>query len=126
MAITDTERGPVVTLPGLGKLRPMAAEMLDFRDRLALLDEHRIGRQIVLPWLDVLGYEMPAQAAANWATATNDAPAAECRLNEAGTLLTQICHNGRPLCAAEPRDQLTLLSCSAHAHPRFVTTFDIC
>jgi len=78
MTVTETERGPVVTVPGLGKLRPMAAEMLDFRNRLAWLDEHQIDRQIVSPWLDVQGYELPPQAAANWAAAMNDALAAEC------------------------------------------------
>jgi aminocarboxymuconate-semialdehyde decarboxylase len=78
MSVADGDRGPVVTVPGLSKLRPMAAEMLDFRDRLAWLDEHRIARQIVSPWLDVQGYEMPPQPAANWAAAMNDALAAEC------------------------------------------------
>jgi aminocarboxymuconate-semialdehyde decarboxylase len=78
MSVVDGEAGPVVMLPGLGRLRPMAAAMLDFRDRLAWLDEHQIGCQIVSPWLDIQGYEMPPEAATRWAIAMNDALAAEC------------------------------------------------
>jgi len=78
MSVDDSPGGPVVYLPGLGKLRPMAPAMLDFRDRLAWLDERGIATQIVSPWLDLQGYEMPASAFVRWATAMNDAVAADC------------------------------------------------
>ena len=78
MSVADGENGPVVTLPGLGRLRPLAKQMLDFRDRLAWLDEHEIDRQIVSPWLDIQGYEMPPEPAARWAIAMNDAIAVNC------------------------------------------------
>ncbi|HTE86822.1 MAG TPA: amidohydrolase family protein [Dehalococcoidia bacterium] len=78
MAVAEGEAGPVVTIPGLGRIRPLAAQMLDFRDRLAWLDEHQIGQQIVSPWLDMQGYEMPPEPAARWAAAMNEAVAAEC------------------------------------------------
>jgi aminocarboxymuconate-semialdehyde decarboxylase len=78
MAVADAEAGPVVTIPGLGRIRPMAKAMLDFRDRLAWLDEHDIQQQIVSPWLDMQGYEMPPAAFAHWASAMNEALADEC------------------------------------------------
>jgi aminocarboxymuconate-semialdehyde decarboxylase len=78
MTVEDTPAGPVVFIPGLGKIRPLAAAMLDFRDRLAWLDERGIDLQIVSPWLDMQGYEMPPQAFVRWAIAMNDAVADDC------------------------------------------------
>jgi aminocarboxymuconate-semialdehyde decarboxylase len=78
MTVADTETGPAVTIPGLGRIRPLAKAMLDFRDRLGWLDEHEIHQQIVSPWLDMQGYEMPAEAFAHWASAMNEALAEEC------------------------------------------------
>src|SRR6185369_14953760 len=56
----------------------LSPAMLDFRDRLAWLDERGIDTQIVSPWLDMQGYEMPPQAFVRWAMAMNDATAADC------------------------------------------------
>jgi hypothetical protein len=53
MSVAESESGPVVTLPGLGRLRPLAKQMLDFRNCLARMDKHEIDRQIVSLWLDV-------------------------------------------------------------------------
>jgi aminocarboxymuconate-semialdehyde decarboxylase len=78
MTVQDGPGGPVVFIPGLGKIRPIAPAMLDFRDRLAWLDERGIEMQIVSPWLDMQGYEMPRQAFVHWAAAMNDAIAADC------------------------------------------------
>ncbi|HET9321657.1 MAG TPA: amidohydrolase family protein [Bryobacteraceae bacterium] len=78
MSVVDAEAGPVVTIPGLGKIRPMAPAMLDFRDRLGWMDEHQIQQQIVSPWLDMQGYEMPPEPLARWAATMNDAVAEEC------------------------------------------------
>src|SRR5215510_15019906 len=71
MTVEDTPAGPVVFVPGLGNIRPLAPAMLDFRDRLAWLDERGIDMQIVSPWLDMQGYEMPQQAFVRWALAMN-------------------------------------------------------
>jgi aminocarboxymuconate-semialdehyde decarboxylase len=78
MSVTEADAGPVVTIPGLGRIRPLARAMLDFRDRVGWLDEHQIRRQIVSPWLDMQGYEMPPVAFAHWASAMNEAIAEEC------------------------------------------------
>jgi aminocarboxymuconate-semialdehyde decarboxylase len=78
MSVADSPAGPVVTIPGLGRIRPMAAAMLDFHDRLAWLDEHNIRQQIVSPWLDMQGYEMPPEELARWAAVMNEALAEEC------------------------------------------------
>jgi aminocarboxymuconate-semialdehyde decarboxylase len=78
MTVEDSPAGPVVFIPGLGNIRPMARAMLDFRDRLAWLDQRGIDKQIVSPWLDLQGYELPSQAFVHWAIAMNDAIADNC------------------------------------------------
>ena len=91
MAVADTEQGPVVSLPGGKKLRPLAAKMLDFAERVAWLNEHALRAQVVSPWLDMQGFELPAAVAADWVKALNDALAEACassggRLTPMGSL----------------------------------------
>lgn len=90
MSVADGEQGPVVSLPGGKKLRPLVAKMLDFDERVRWLDGHQMHGQVVSPWLDLQGYELGAKAA-DWAKALNDALAAACapsagRLIALGTL----------------------------------------
>jgi aminocarboxymuconate-semialdehyde decarboxylase len=91
MEVADTDQGPVVSLPGGKKLRPLAARMLDFEERLRWLDQGSLHGQIVGPWLDLQGYELAPAAAADWAKVLNDALAEACagsagRLVALGTL----------------------------------------
>lgn len=90
MAVADSEQGPVVSLPGGKKLRPLAAKMLDFDERIRWLDEHQLRGQVVSPWLDLQGYEL-GDKAEDWSKTLNDALAAACapsagRLIPLGTL----------------------------------------
>src|SRR5579884_504832 len=78
MAVADGEQGPVVSLPGGKKLRPLAAKMLDFSERVQWLDGRALRAQVVSPWLDMQGYELPANVAGDWVKALNDALAEAC------------------------------------------------
>ncbi len=70
----DTVDGKyVVTLPGQTPLRPMLPGMVDFERRLAWLDEEHLEQQLVGPWLDVHGQELPADAGQEWVRRLNDA-----------------------------------------------------
>src|SRR5437867_9436713 len=91
MAMADSEQGPVVSMPGGKKLRPLAAKMLDFEERVRWLDEGAMHAQVVSPWLDLQGYDLPPPANADWAKVLNDALAQACassggRLIALGTL----------------------------------------
>lgn len=63
----------VVTLPGQAALRPMLPGMVDFERRLAWLDEEDLEQQLVGPWLDVHGQELPAEPGQEWVRRLNDA-----------------------------------------------------
>jgi aminocarboxymuconate-semialdehyde decarboxylase len=81
----------VITIPHRGRLRAVAPRLLDFEQRVAWLAEHGIARQVVAPWLDIQGYELPPAPAAAWAQAVNEALVAACapsngRLVPLGTL----------------------------------------
>ncbi|HLY67251.1 MAG TPA: amidohydrolase family protein [Chloroflexota bacterium] len=82
MEVAETEAGPVVSLPGGKKLRPLAAKMLDFEERLRWLDERSLGGQVIGPWLDMQGYELAPAAAADWAKLLNEALAEGCASSE--------------------------------------------
>ena len=63
----------LLTFPGGKPLRPVAGVMLDTTDRSGWLAQHQVGHQVVAPWLDVHGQELPAADGARWARLLNDA-----------------------------------------------------
>jgi aminocarboxymuconate-semialdehyde decarboxylase len=65
--------GYVVTFPGCASLRPAAGIMLDFTQRLAWLDAQGMQQQLIGPWLDVHGQELPPADGQVWVRALNDA-----------------------------------------------------
>jgi aminocarboxymuconate-semialdehyde decarboxylase len=78
MSVAHTEQGPVVTLPGRRKVRPIIGGLLDFEERVRLMDERGVTRQLVSPWTDLQGFELLPQAGADWARLMNDALAEAC------------------------------------------------
>ncbi len=62
-----------VTFPGHKPLRPIAGVMLDTTDRTDWLAAQQVGHQVVAPWLDIHGQELPAADGARWVQLLNDA-----------------------------------------------------
>src|SRR4051812_12239260 len=73
--VANAEGGYVVTFPGRKPLRPAAGIMLDFTQRLGWLDAQGMQQQLIGPWLDVHGQELPASDGAVWVRQLNDAMA---------------------------------------------------
>ena len=78
LTVAASEGGPVVSMPGGRRPRPLAGKMLDFEQRLGWLDQVGLHGQVVSPWLDLQGYELEGQAAADWAAVLNDGLAQAC------------------------------------------------
>jgi aminocarboxymuconate-semialdehyde decarboxylase len=64
-----------VTIPGQKRLRPVAGVMLDTTDRGGWFAEQEVAHQVVAPWLDLHGQELPAADGARWVRLLNDAVA---------------------------------------------------
>jgi aminocarboxymuconate-semialdehyde decarboxylase len=64
-----------LTFPGQQRLRPVAGVMLDTTDRGPWFAEQEVTRQVVAPWLDIHGQELPAADGARWVRLLNDAVA---------------------------------------------------
>jgi aminocarboxymuconate-semialdehyde decarboxylase len=62
-----------VTFPGQKRLRPVAGMMLDTADRSGWFAEQEVAHQVVAPWLDLHGQELPAADGARWVRLLNDA-----------------------------------------------------
>jgi aminocarboxymuconate-semialdehyde decarboxylase len=73
VGVESKDGGYVVTFPGSAPLRPAAGIMLDFTQRLAWLDAQGMEQQLIGPWLDVHGQELPASDGRTWVRQLNDA-----------------------------------------------------
>jgi len=90
----------VVTYPGGRPLRPCTGLMIDFTRRLGWLDEQGMRHQILAPWLDVHGQELPAAAGQEWVRSLNDA-LADAVSSSGGRLLAHATlHMADPVAAA--------------------------
>lgn len=72
VAVAD-KGGYILTFPGCKPLRPAAGIMLDFTQRLSWLDGQGMQQQLIGPWLDVHGQELPAADGQVWVRQLNDA-----------------------------------------------------
>jgi len=70
-----TEQGWVVAVPGAGDTRPIGARMTGTAPRAAWLRQTGVTRQVLSPWLDVLGAQLNPARARDWARTVNDAMA---------------------------------------------------
>lgn len=75
VSVEHGEDGWLVTYPGRKPLRTVAGIMLDFDERLDWLDSQGMEAQVISPWLDVHGQELPARDGRDWVRALNDAMA---------------------------------------------------
>ena len=62
----------VLTFPGKKPLRPVGGIMLEFNERLDWLDQQDLAQQMVAPWLDIAGQDLPASAGDGWVRLLND------------------------------------------------------
>jgi aminocarboxymuconate-semialdehyde decarboxylase len=80
--VTPHESTYVVSFNGGPPTRPIAAGLTDLDRRHAWLAEQGIGVQVVGGWLDVFGYDLPADEGADWAHALTESIAALTRSDE--------------------------------------------
>ena len=52
--------------------RPVSKPLSDLAGRLKWMDEQKIDRQVVGGWLDMFGYELPAEEGARWSRLINE------------------------------------------------------
>src|SRR5262249_4984267 len=52
--------------------RPVSKPLSDLAGRLKWMDEQKIDRQVVGGWLDMFGYELPAEEGARWSRLANE------------------------------------------------------
>jgi aminocarboxymuconate-semialdehyde decarboxylase len=71
-AVTQRDGGWIVQPPAGTPLRPIAGAMLDGPERAAWLADQGVAHQVVAPWLDVQGQELPAPLGREWAALLND------------------------------------------------------
>ena len=92
--------GYVVTFPGCAPLRPAAGIMLDFTQRLGWLDAQGMHQQLIGPWLDVHGQELPPADGQVWVRQLNDAMIESISASDRRLLAHATLHLAEPQAAA--------------------------
>lgn len=92
--------GYIVRFPGCAPLRPAAGIMLDFAKRLGWLDAQGMQQQLIGPWLDVHGQELPAADGQVWVRQLNDAMAESLSVSGRRLLAHATLHLADPQAAA--------------------------
>jgi len=91
----------VVTFPGCRPLRPVAGVMIDTADRTTWLTVQGVGHQIVAPWLDLQGQDLPGAAGASWTRFLNDSMAESATASPQSVSVHASVHLADPHAAAE-------------------------
>ncbi|MFF5992785.1 amidohydrolase family protein [Prauserella flavalba] len=71
--VTAHESTYRVAFNGGAPTRPIAPGLSDLGKRVAWLDQNGIHHQLVGGWLDIFGYDLPAEEGAEWSAALTDA-----------------------------------------------------
>jgi aminocarboxymuconate-semialdehyde decarboxylase len=99
--------GYIVTFPGGKPLRPAAGIMLDFSHRLGWLDQQGMQQQLIGPWLDVHGQELPPADGQVWVRQLNDAMAESIASSGRRLLAHATLHLADPHAAARELERCT-------------------
>jgi aminocarboxymuconate-semialdehyde decarboxylase len=99
--------GYVLTFPGCKPLRPAAGIMLDFSQRLGWLDDQGMQQQLIGPWLDVHGQELPPADGQVWVRKLNDAMAETVAASGKRLLAHATLHLAEPQAAARELERCT-------------------
>jgi aminocarboxymuconate-semialdehyde decarboxylase len=118
--VATADGGYVVTFPGCAPLRPAAGIMLDFTQRLTWLDTQGMQQQLIGPWLDVHGQQLPQADGQAWVRQLNDAMV-ESMASSSGRLLAHATlHLAEPSAAARELErcvtQLHMTGCMIPTH----------
>ncbi len=94
--VVRDDKGTRFGFPGTELTRPVAPKLLDLGDRKRWMADNGIDHQLVGGWMDVYGYELPAQEGLAWSRYSNacmkDALAGEPRFTPLATVPLQ--HGG--------------------------------
>lgn len=94
LRVEHTPAGLVATWPDGTRTLPIGADLVDLDQRIARLDRRGVDVQLLAPFMDVQGYQLPGVDGAAWSRLVNDELAAEAarrpdRLRAVGTLPLQ-------------------------------------
>jgi len=70
--MTRDDKGIRMQFPGSEPTRPISPRLSDLDDRRAWMDKNGIDHQLLSGWLDIFGYELPAQEGLAWSRYYND------------------------------------------------------
>lgn len=105
--VAAADGGYIVTFPGCAPLRPAAGIMLDFSKRLSWLDGQGMHQQLVAPWLDVHGQELPPGDGQEWVRQLNNAMAESVSASGHRLLAHATLHLAEPEAAARELERVT-------------------
>jgi aminocarboxymuconate-semialdehyde decarboxylase len=100
VTVEASEGRYLVTFPGEQPLRPVAGIMLHFAERLGWLDEQGMRQQLIAPWLDVHGQQLPPGPGQDWVRLLNDAMADAVAMSRGRLLAHATLHLADPAAAA--------------------------
>ena len=105
--VTTDNGGYILTFPNCKPLRPAAGIMLDFTQRLSWLDEQGMQQQLIGPWLDLHGQELPASDGQVWVRQLNNAMAESILSSGRRLLAHATLHLADPQVAARELERCT-------------------
>jgi aminocarboxymuconate-semialdehyde decarboxylase len=79
VSVSTVDGGTALSFDSETSILPIAADLLDFEERLQWLDDRAIGTQLVSPWLDVQGSTLGAHAGPRWTSLLNEYLAEQAR-----------------------------------------------
>ena len=110
----------LLTFPGAETLRPIEGVMIDYVERLKWMDGQNMRQQLIAPWLDIHGQELPAGDGQEWVRQLNDAIADQVAGSGGRLLAYATLHLADPRAAARELERAssqlkmtgTMLPCS--------------
>lgn len=72
VAVTAEGGGVRLAFAGQPPTRPVSPKLIDLASRTAWMAKQKIDRQVTGGWLDIFGYELPAEEGADWSRFMNE------------------------------------------------------
>ena len=77
ITVDRTADGHAVDFPNMPKLRPAGGRLVDLESRVDWMESQGITHQVTGPWLDIVGYTLPARKEVEWVHLLNEHMAAD-------------------------------------------------